>query len=66
MADQDFFDQEKTPEDVSLDAVIESAKAELGETPKSKEPFQPTLPAEYADLTTDEELEASFQQLPQV
>ena len=57
MADQDFFDQEQSPEDLSLDAVIESAKAELGETAKPKEPFQPTLPAEYADLTTDEELE---------
>ena len=43
MADQDFFDQEQSPEDLSLDAVIESAKAELGETEKPKEPFQPTL-----------------------
>ena len=65
MADQDFFEQEQpSEEDLSLDAILASAHEELDEMPSEQEAFQPTLPAEYADLTTDEELALEDEPLP--
>ncbi len=56
MSDQDQF--EKSEKDRELDALLQSIKEEL-ETDEFHQPeqhFEPVLPAEYADLTTDEEL----------
>ncbi len=45
-------------EQLSVDELIQSAKEELREEPDAgQDPlFQPTIPAEYADLVSDEEL----------
>ena len=57
MADQDFMNEEEALESLSVEELIESAKEDLAENPPPEEPFQPTLPAEYADLAPEEELE---------
>lgn len=63
MSEQDIFDGGKTPDGMSLDELIASAKSDLGEGPAQQEPFQPELPSEYADLKTDEELQEELAQL---
>ena len=52
MSEQDFHEE-------SLDELIRSAKETLQEetAPAEQEAFQPELPAEYADLVSDEEPE---------
>ena len=57
MADQDFRNEEEALESLSVEELIQSAKEDLAENPPPEEPFQPTLPAEYADLAPEEELE---------
>ena len=57
MADQDFMNEEEALESLSVEELIQSAKEDLAENPPPEEPFQPTLPAEYADLAPEEELE---------
>lgn len=49
--------KERRPEDLSVDELIQSTKEAIEE----KQPeFHPTLPAEYADLVNDEELEEEY------
>lgn len=57
MSEQEFHD-------ASLDELIESAKEDLqkGVPVAKREDFQPELPAEYADLVSDEELEEAPEQ----
>lgn len=57
MSEQEFHD-------ASLDELIESAKEDLqkGVPVAKREDFQPELPAEYADLVSDEELEEEPEQ----
>ncbi len=55
-------DSNRSPEEMSLDELLDSAKAALDgsaiqeDTAAPKDPFEPDLPSEYADLKTDEEL----------
>lgn len=61
-----MFDQDsnRSPEEMSLDELLDSAKAALDGSAVQEQPdvastqevFQPGLPAEYADLKTEEEL----------
>lgn len=45
------------PDGESVDALIRSVKEDLADDAANppQQPFEPTIPAEYADLTTDEE-----------
>lgn len=56
MSDRDQFEANK--KDRELDALLQSVKKDLksDETAQPEQRFEPVLPAEYADLTTDEEL----------
>ncbi len=59
MSEQDFIGKEGGgPDDASVDELIRSVKQDLaGDAPTQPEqPFEPSIPAEYADLVTDEEL----------
>lgn len=58
MSDRDLFETGGQDENLSVDELIRSAKAELeqGVPMEPEQPFEPEIPAEYADLTTDEEL----------
>lgn len=56
-------DNNRSPEEMSLDELLDSAKATLNnsavpeeDAPPAEEVFQPELPSEYADLMTEEEL----------
>ena len=53
MSEQKFPEEGIRPEDMSLDELIQSTKEEIaGGAPTN---FQPTLPAEYAELVSEEE-----------
>ncbi len=49
-------DTNRTPEEMTLDELLDSAKADLDDGSAEEETFQPELPSEYAELKTDEEL----------
>ena len=50
---QDTFDRDRSPEELSLDELIASAKADLSEEPPK---FEAQIPSEYADLAEEETL----------
>ncbi len=52
MSQQDLFEME--PENDDLDELLRSIKAELQDETDPAEDFQPELPAEYADLVSEE------------
>ena len=47
---QDTFDRDRSPEELSLDELIASAKADLNEAPPK---FEAQIPSEYADLADE-------------
>ena len=47
--------EERRPEEMSVDELIRSTKQDIEE-----KPFQPTLPAEYADLVSEEEVDEGY------
>lgn len=55
MSEQEQFDRDPILDDASVDEIIESAKEALEESASAQEPFQPSIPAEYADLAPEEE-----------
>ena len=50
---QDTFDRDRSLEELSLDELIASAKADLNEAPPK---FEAQIPSEYADLAEEETL----------
>lgn len=72
MSDQDRMGKHGREEQQSVDELIRSAKEELREEPSDapEQLFQPSIPAEYADLVSDEEIdleeEAPQRRLPAV
>lgn len=52
MSQQDFF--EMSPDNDDLDELLRSVRRDLEESENPEEDFQPELPAEYADLVSEE------------
>lgn len=59
MSQHDIPENGSRGEGLSIDDLIKSAKDDLADSPvpQPEEAFQPSIPVEYADLVTDEELE---------
>ena len=55
---QTNFPEERRPEDMSLDELLQSTKRDLEERP-----VQPVMPAEYADLTNEDEQDSCDEEL---
>lgn len=55
--------RQRRPEDMSLDELLRTTKEEI----RDREPdsFQPTLPAEYEDLVSEEELNQFYEEEPE-
>ena len=51
---EQIYPEEIRPEDMTLDELIQSTKEDIQ---GDRSAFQPTLPAEYADLVSDEDLD---------
>ena len=56
MSQQDYFDNEKTPEDEFLDELLRSAREAIygSPAPDPEETEDPQMPAEYTDLVSEE------------
>lgn len=53
---EQFNPNQNGRDDGSVEELIRSVKEDLQDSPSGQQPFEPSIPAEYADLVTDEEL----------